>query len=69
MSEKKVTVIVDKNGKMAMSFEGFEGSSCYDEARRIQTHLKSLGIEVDCESLIPKESVERVVGVPNELKH
>lgn len=69
MAEKKVTVIVGKDGKMAMSFDGFEGNCCYDEARRIQAQLKLLGIEVDCESLIPKENDKREIWVPNELKH
>lgn len=71
MAEKKVTVIVQKDGKMAMSFDGFPGNSCYDEARKIQAHLKSLGVEVDCESLIPKKNTEssQVEGVQNEQKH
>ena len=69
MAEKKVTIVVGKDGKMAMSFDGFSGNSCYDEARKIQAHLKSLGIEVDCESLIPKENSEINTEVSNAIRN
>ena len=69
MAEKKVTVVVGKDGKMAMSFDGFEGKSCYDEAKKIQARLKSLGVEVDCESLIPKENTEVTPKVPNAIRN
>lgn len=76
MSEKKVTAIVGKDGKMAMSFEGFTGNSCYGEAEKIRARLKALGIDVSCENIIPKEIAEetsldyaRDKEAPNAIKH
>ena len=72
MAEKKVTVIVGKDGKMAMSFGGFSGNSCFDEARKIQARLKSLGVMIDCEGVITTDQDVLDVlsgGIKNEFKH
>ena len=49
MTEKKITAVVGTDGKIAMSFKGFRGKSCYDEAREIRVRLSELGIDVCCD--------------------
>ena len=53
MLDKKITVVVSKDGKLAMSFDGFQGKSCYDEAEKIRARLSALGIDVNCEKSFP----------------
>ncbi len=59
-----------------MSFNGFNGNSCYEEAERIRVRLRTLGIDVSCENIIPKETVEtesfdyaQDKEAPNAIKH
>lgn len=72
MEGRKVTVVVSNDGKIAMSFNGFTGNSCYDEAEKIKSYLATFGISVDCENIIPHEETtehNQTCGVKNELKH
>jgi hypothetical protein len=73
MSQKKVTAVVGKDGKMAVSFNGFSENACYDEAEKIKSVLRSLGVDIDVQSIIPNdesaEQIKSTKGVLNEQKH
>ena len=51
---KRIKLVIRKDGKIAMDFDGFVGTNCVDEAKEIKRRLKELGVEMDLESATPK---------------
>lgn len=48
--------MVEENGKMEMAFEGFEGKTCFDQARSILDRMKRTGVDVAVDEEIPTSS-------------
>ena len=53
---KKVNIIIQENGTIGFSFDGFDGDSCFDEANEIKSRLKELGVEVSVMDVESKSS-------------
>ena len=44
---KKVNIIMNSDGTVGISFEGFQGDDCYRQAEAIKKRLKDLGIDLE----------------------
>jgi len=49
---KEVIIIVEKNGKITIRFQGYYGDACFQEAEKIYQKLKQLGADVKIEQTI-----------------
>lgn len=54
---KGVKAIINNKGEVAISFEGFDGDSCYDEAGKIKARLQYLGVAIEVGSIIPHDEI------------
>ena len=46
---KEIKIIIDKNGKITIDFDGFRGDACFKEREKIVELLKKYGLEIDIE--------------------
>jgi len=46
---KEVKIIIDKNGKITIDFNGFVGDDCFKEREKLQKLLRKYGLEIDIE--------------------
>lgn len=67
---KKVKVILKNDGKsIGVSFAGYQGDSCFDEADKIKARLKALGIEMEVlEVELTSENSSTTVGAKKTVK-
>jgi muramoyltetrapeptide carboxypeptidase LdcA involved in peptidoglycan recycling len=49
---KEAIIIVDKNGKITIRFQGYYGDTCFQEAEKIYQQLKQLGVDVKVEQTL-----------------
>lgn len=58
---KKIKVVLDKQGKVAVDFEGFAGADCFHEAERLEKILAGFGIQtkIDSRTVKPPRVPER----------
>ena len=57
---RKILITVDESGGRRTEFFGFEGDSCFDEARKLdQTLRDEFGIETDVKDVKEKPSSTR----------
>lgn len=61
-NKKKVTVAIDKNGKMLVDFQGFAGDQCFKEAAKLEEILAQLGVEADINSRVKKPQIPESEG-------
>ena len=61
-SKKKITVAIDKNGKMLVDFQGFVGKQCFEEAARLEELLMKLGVEADIANRTKKPQIPEFEG-------
>ncbi len=54
MSDQKIEIVVNKEGKLEVEFTGFPGELCYAEAERLEKILKKFGVSVKATELIAK---------------
>lgn len=52
---KGIEVIVDEDGKVTIKYTGFVGDACYHEARKLYQQLKSLGVDVEVQQIVPTQ--------------
>jgi len=50
---KTVEIIVKPDGSVKVTYEGFQGQACFQEARRIYAQLRRLGVDVEVEKVLP----------------
>jgi len=50
---KEVDVIINPDGSVKVSYSGFGGGACFEEAKRIYERLKALGVNVSIEKVTP----------------
>jgi len=61
---KEVIIIVDKDGKVTVRYQGFIGDACFQEAHKIYQQLKQLGVNVKIEQTLktPEAYVQQSTG-------
>jgi len=64
----EIKIIVDKNSKIMIAFNGFIGSTCYSEHQKLTEILKRLGVQEKVESTQPKEEQNAEVKEHAEVK-
>jgi hypothetical protein len=52
---REVRVEIDSNGKVRILYQGFQGSQCFEEAKKLYTLLKARGVEVSLEQILPTQ--------------
>jgi len=50
---KSVDVIINPDGSVKVTYSGFKGGACFEEAKRIYERLKALGVNVSIEKVTP----------------
>ena len=51
MNGKTIEIEVDKQGKTKVTFRGFQGNLCFDEAERIYASLRKSGVDLEIEKI------------------
>lgn len=46
---KEIRIVIDKNGRISIDFDGFIGKQCFKEREKLQELLKKYGIDVSIE--------------------
>lgn len=64
---KNITVIIDKKG-IHVDFNGFQGSTCYQEHEKLTLLLAKLGIQEEIENMQSKEETNTEVKEHAEVK-
>lgn len=54
---REVDAEVDKNGKVSISYGGFQGQACYLKAREIYRKLQEFGVDVKVEEERPVTAI------------
>lgn len=52
---KQITIVKDKKGNITVDFDGFAGSTCFEEAQKLIKRLKELGVNIEDLTYFPKE--------------
>jgi hypothetical protein len=52
---REVRVEIDRDGKIRILYQGFQGDACFEEARRLYVFLKAQGLEVSVEQVMPTQ--------------
>jgi hypothetical protein len=52
---KTIKVIIDKDGKVKIEYNGFQGDQCFLEAKKLYEQLKSLGVNVEIQATQPTQ--------------
>jgi hypothetical protein len=52
---REIKVEIDSNGRVRILYSGFKGGECFEEAKRLYTLLRSRGINVSLEQVIPTQ--------------
>jgi hypothetical protein len=52
---KEIRIEIDSNGKVKILYQGFQGSQCFEEAKKLYTLLKAKGIDVSIEQVLPTQ--------------
>jgi len=66
---KSVDVLIDKDGKITIGFNGFAGNACYEKGKEIIAELHALGVEISIEEIIPTEAPISVVEkIPQKVR-
>ena len=64
----KINIVVDPSGKIYIDFNGFAGSTCYQEHEKLTQLLAKFGIEEVAEQVQPKEETKAEVKEHAEVK-
>jgi len=57
---KEIRIEIDKDGKVKILYQGFQGSQCFEEAKRLYMLLKSKGVDVSIEQITPTQEYYQV---------
>lgn len=52
---RRIIIGIDDKGKISTDFDGFAGPSCFEEARKLASRLKELGVDINVQNLQPKQ--------------
>jgi hypothetical protein len=52
---KEIRVEVDQNGRIKILYSGFVGDECFRDAQKLYALLKSKGVDVTVEQVIPTQ--------------
>jgi hypothetical protein len=52
---REIRIEVDRNGRIKILYNGFAGNECFGEAQKLYTILKSKGVDVTVEQVIPTQ--------------
>jgi len=50
---RTVELVVNPDGSVKVTYQGYKGDQCFEEAKRIYEQLRALGVEVKVEKTIP----------------
>jgi len=52
---REVRVEIDRDGRVRILYQGFQGDACFEEAMRLYAFLKAQGLEVSIEQVMPTQ--------------
>ena len=52
---REVRVEIDRDGRIRILYQGFQGDACFEEAMRLYAFLKAQGLEVSIEQVMPTQ--------------
>jgi arylamine N-acetyltransferase len=52
---REVRVEIEKDGRVRVLYQGFQGGACFEEARRLYALLKAQGLDVSIEQVAPTQ--------------
>jgi arylamine N-acetyltransferase len=52
---REIRVEIDKEGKVRILYQGFQGGACFEEAKRLYALLKAQGLDVSIEQVVPTQ--------------
>lgn len=52
---KRILIGIDNEGNITTDFTGFAGPTCFEEAQKLASHLKELGVDIDVQNLQPRQ--------------
>jgi hypothetical protein len=52
---REVRVEIDRDGRVRILYQGFQGDACFEEARRLYDFLKAQGLDVSIEQVMPTQ--------------
>jgi len=52
---RTVELVVNPDGSVKVTYRGYRGSQCFEEAKRIYEQLKALGVDVKVEKTVLTE--------------
>lgn len=52
---RRITVEIDKDGKVRVLYQGFQGGACFEEAKKLYELLKRQGLDVRLEQVTPTQ--------------
>jgi arylamine N-acetyltransferase len=52
---REIRVEIDKDGKVRILYQGFQGGACFEEAKRLYALLKAQGLDVSIEQVVPTQ--------------
>lgn len=66
MNKKKIIIDIDQTGKTEIQFQGFKGRLCFDEAEKIYTSLRKMGIDIEVKE--KKQTINIPESIPVNRK-
>jgi len=52
---REVRIEIDRDGKVRILYQGFQGGACFEEAKRFYALLKAQGLDVSIEQVVPTQ--------------
>jgi len=52
---REVRVEIDRDGRVRILYQGFQGDACFEEAKRLYATLKAQGLDVSIEQVMPTQ--------------
>jgi type 1 glutamine amidotransferase len=57
---KEIRIEIDSNGKVKILYSGFQGDACFEEAKKLYNLLKSKGVQVSLEQVVPTQEYYQI---------
>ena len=52
---REIEVVINEDGSVKILYKGFRGGACFEEAKKLYQQLKSLGVNVKIEQVVPTQ--------------
>jgi len=59
-------IVIERDGRMKLRTQGFQGPACLEEAQRLKELVKALGVEVETEEVQLTEEYYQTTQVKQE---